>query len=220
MAESNRALSAFEHSNSDPYAWPRPDKRVVRYSLAHHGHRRNASSRALQHAGDEMRIRIGIRMLEGRQAQIFRNPQNLRPVALKIPRYPARHPPRCEGSLRLMAGRVCCRLRAAGRFVAALRASHASRISRDRMSGRIEARTGLRMMPTFPRSPLSFGTAGFPQYGWKAGLSGGAFPGVSRLKSAPDIRRPTAGLRPPFVHLVVDEISRTESGNRPDNDRH
>src|SRR4029077_1508367 len=29
-------------------------------------------------------------------------------------------------------------------------------------SGRIEARTGLRMMPTFPRSPLSFRTAGFP----------------------------------------------------------
>jgi hypothetical protein len=43
-------------------------------------------------------------------------------------------------------------------------------------SGRIEARTGLRMMPTSPRSPLSFRTAGFPQYGWKAGLSDGAFP--------------------------------------------
>src|ERR1019366_4175827 len=27
--------------------------------------------------------------------------------------------------------------------------------------GRIEVRTGLRMMPTFPRSPLSFRTAGF-----------------------------------------------------------
>src|SRR5262249_17493714 len=33
-------------------------------------------------------------------------------------------------------------------------------------SGRIEARTGLRMMPTFPRPSLSFRTAGFPQYGW------------------------------------------------------
>jgi hypothetical protein len=43
-------------------------------------------------------------------------------------------------------------------------------------SGRIEARTGLRMMPTFPRSPLSFRTAGFPQYGWKTGVSGGTFP--------------------------------------------
>src|SRR5271163_3733869 len=39
---------------------------------------------------------------------------------------------------------------------------------RDR-SGRIEARIGLRMMPTFPRSPLSFRTAGFPSVrlkGW------------------------------------------------------
>jgi integrase len=43
-------------------------------------------------------------------------------------------------------------------------------------SGGIEARTGLRMMPTSPRSPLSFRTAGFPQYGWKAGLSGETFP--------------------------------------------
>ena len=55
-------------------------------------------------------------------------------------------------------------------------------------SGRIEARTGLRMMPTSPRSPLSFRTAGFPQYGWKAGLSGGAFPSYSQLKPAPGIR--------------------------------
>ena len=43
-------------------------------------------------------------------------------------------------------------------------------------SGGIEARTGLRMMPTFPRSPLSFRTAGFPQYGWKAGVSDETFP--------------------------------------------
>ena len=38
------------------------------------------------------------------------------------------------------------------------------------------ARTGLRMMPTFPLPPLKFRTAGFPQYGCKAGLSDGAFP--------------------------------------------
>src|ERR1700751_678585 len=43
-------------------------------------------------------------------------------------------------------------------------------------SGRIEARTGLRMMPTSPRSPLSFRTAGSPQYGWKDGVSDGALP--------------------------------------------
>ena len=45
-------------------------------------------------------------------------------------------------------------------------------------SGRAMARTGLRMMPTFPSSPLSFRTAGFPRYGCKAGLSEGAFPRV------------------------------------------
>jgi hypothetical protein len=37
------------------------------------------------------------------------------------------------------------------------------------------ARTGLRMMPTFPSSPLKFRTAGFPQYGFKASLSDSAF---------------------------------------------
>jgi len=51
-------------------------------------------------------------------------------------------------------------------------------------SGRTMARTGLRMMPTFPSSPLRFRTVGFPQYGSKAGLSDGAFP---------------CGLRPSFA---------------------
>src|SRR3954447_17200821 len=74
-------------------------------------------------------------------------------------------------------------------------------------SGRIEARTGLRMMPTFPRSPLSFRTAGFPQYGWKAGLSGGAFPDRQRLKPAPGIRLLTAGLPSPFVHRSIKAVA-------------
>jgi len=62
------------------------------------------------------------------------------------------------------------------------RRRHLRRLSSTRLqgatpqSGRIEARTGLRMMPTSPRSPLSFRTAGFPQYGWKDGVSDGAFP--------------------------------------------
>jgi hypothetical protein len=73
-------------------------------------------------------------------------------------------------------------------------------------SGGIEARIGLRMMPTFPRSPLSFRTAGFPQYGWKAGLSGDAFPDDTQLKSAPDIRCMSAGLHSPFVPLVITAI--------------
>src|SRR5713226_7135891 len=44
------------------------------------------------------------------------------------------------------------------------------------MSGKAMARTGLRMMPTFPLPPLKFRTAGFPRYGFKAGLSDEAFP--------------------------------------------
>ena len=42
-------------------------------------------------------------------------------------------------------------------------------------SGRTMARIGLRMMPPFPWSPLSFRTVSFPQSGWKAGISGSAF---------------------------------------------
>jgi hypothetical protein len=83
-----------------------------------------------------------------------------------------------------------------------------------RWSGRIEARIGLRMMPTFPRSPLSFRTASFPQYGWKAGFPSGAFLGDQRLKPAPGIRRPPSSLHPPFVHLVVATVVRSESGLR------
>jgi hypothetical protein len=81
---------------------------------------------------------------------------------------------------------------------------------------RIEARIGLRMimMPTFPRSPLSFRTVSFPQYGWKAGFSGGAFLGDQRLKPAPGIRRPISSLRPPFVHLVITSIIPYCAGSR------
>jgi hypothetical protein len=54
-------------------------------------------------------------------------------------------------------------------------------------SGRTMARTGLRMMPTFPLSPLRFRTAGFPQYGSKAGISDRAFPKSRTVKPAPSI---------------------------------
>ena len=70
------------------------------------------------------------------------------------------------------------------------------------------------MMPTSPRSPLSFRTAGFPQYGWKVGMSGGAFPVGCQLKPAPGIRWPTSDLHPPFVHLVASSMHRSESGLR------
>jgi len=63
------------------------------------------------------------------------------------------------------------------------------------------ARTGLRMMPTSPSPPLKFRTVGFPQYGLKASLSGGAFPESSPLNLAPRIRGSTPGLPPPFAPL-------------------
>ena len=44
------------------------------------------------------------------------------------------------------------------------------------------------MMPTSPSPPLKFRTVGFPQYGYKASLSVGAFHRGSELKSTPDIR--------------------------------
>src|ERR1044071_4739942 len=47
------------------------------------------------------------------------------------------------------------------------------------------ARTGLRMMPTSPSSPLKFRTAGFPQYGFKAGVSDEAFPTDVLVKPVP-----------------------------------
>ena len=48
-----------------------------------------------------------------------------------------------------------------------------------------------RMMPTFPPSPLKFRRAGFPRYGFKAGLSGG--PSHVGSPSTPH------GLLPPFA---------------------
>ena len=52
-------------------------------------------------------------------------------------------------------------------------------------SGKAVARTGLRMMPTFPPPPLRFRTVGFPQYGSKASLSAWACPGGDEVKPTP-----------------------------------
>jgi len=54
------------------------------------------------------------------------------------------------------------------------------------------ARVGARrspVIPMFPRSPLSFRTVGFPQYGWKVGRSDSAFPRVAPVKPAPGMPR-------------------------------
>ena len=78
-------------------------------------------------------------------------------------------------------------------------------------SGRIEARIGLRMMPTFPRSPLRFRTASFPQYGSKAGLSDRAFPDLISIKLAPSVLVTGSGLHPSFVLSAAAWILRSES---------
>jgi len=49
------------------------------------------------------------------------------------------------------------------------------------------ARTGLRMMPTFPSPSLKFRTAGFPQYGFKASMSTEACHRGNELKPTPGI---------------------------------
>ena len=70
----------------------------------------------------------------------------------------------------------------------------------DVLPGRTMARIGLRMMPPFPSSPLSFRTAGFPQYGWKAGISDGACPFDYEFFAS-------CGLRPPFVPFAACNLS-------------
>ncbi len=62
------------------------------------------------------------------------------------------------------------------RFAAVLSCRALSSPTTCRLSGKAMARTGLRMMPTFPSPPLKFRTAGFPRYGFKAGISDKAFP--------------------------------------------
>src|SRR4029434_8450814 len=96
-----------------------------------------------------------------------------------------------------------------------LREHHArTHPSGHEQSSRIVARTGLRMMPTFPRSPLSFRTAGFPQYGWKVCMSDGTFLGSRRLSSLPAYATSTSSLSPSFVSADQLLNSSSESGNR------
>jgi hypothetical protein len=85
------------------------------------------------------------------------------------------------------------------------------------------ARSGLRMMPTFPSPSLKFRTVGFPQYGFKAGMSDGAFPfGTSpphsvclRLSCSPlasSISPYCAGERGALEHLRANGHCRSTPG--------
>ena len=66
------------------------------------------------------------------------------------------------------------------------------------------ARTGLRMMPTFPSPPLKSRTVGFPQYGFKASISDSAFLNVVSVKPAPGMPSPPFSLHPPFARLPLE----------------
>ena len=61
--------------------------------------------------------------------------------------------------------------------------------------GRAVARTGLRMMPTFPLLPLKFRRADLLRYGFKVGLSDDAFPSISEVFAS-------CGLHPSFVPIA------------------
>jgi hypothetical protein len=63
----------------------------------------------------------------------------------------------------------------------------------------MEVLNGLRMMPLFPPPPLKFRKVGFPDYGFKVGMSDGAFPSSLSLKPAPGIHDCFVGLHPSFA---------------------
>ena len=61
------------------------------------------------------------------------------------------------------------------------------------------ARTGLRMMPTFPSPSLKFRTVGFPQYGFKASMSDSACRPPAPVKPVPGIPGARERLQLPFA---------------------
>ena len=90
--------------------------------------------------------------------------------------------------------------------------------NRDRppQSSRMVARTGLRMMPTSPPSPLSFRTAGFPQYGWKMCMSDGTCLAAPRLSLLPACARERSVCHHPSCRraaLSIPALSLGESAN-------
>jgi len=85
------------------------------------------------------------------------------------------------------------------------RSSGINRFTPGALSGRTMARIGLRMMPPFPSSPLSFRTADFLQSGWKAGNFRRGLPVDCEFRS-----RRTVCLRPSCTSLP-SSMPRSES---------
>ena len=80
-----------------------------------------------------------------------------------------------------------------------------------RLSGRTMARSGLRMMPTFPSSPLRFRTAGFLRTAPKLAYQTGPSLITRRLSLLPAYPLHDAGSPPSFVLSAAVCIPRTES---------
>jgi hypothetical protein len=77
------------------------------------------------------------------------------------------------------------------------------------------ARTGLRMMPTFPSPPPKFRTAGFPRYGYKASMSDGTFLNRNPVKLTPSIPAPSSSLSPPFARFQSAKTARLSVPTSP-----
>jgi hypothetical protein len=88
-----------------------------------------------------------------------------------------------------------------GRGYSAPWAHTSPRAARPPRSGRAMARTGLRMMPTFPSPSLKFRTVSFPQYGLKASLSDRACLVDATVKPVPGVPAPSASLPRPFARF-------------------
>ena len=73
------------------------------------------------------------------------------------------------------------------------------------------ARIGLRMMPTFPSSPLKFRTVGFPQYGFKASMSDRACRNRPFVKPLPGIRSSWSRWHRSFVRVPDRVLPGSES---------
>jgi hypothetical protein len=108
---------------------------------------------------------------------------------------------------------ICCASRVASpNLMSAFALRH--NLSSDRLcirSSRTMARTGLRMLPTFPSPPLKSRTADFPQYGFKASISDGACRYSDSVKPAPSIPAPPFRLHPSFARSDYEEVACSES---------
>ncbi len=73
------------------------------------------------------------------------------------------------------------------------------------------------MMPTLPPPPLKFRTAGFPQYGFKAGVSDGAFPFGANPSRQPVCLRPSCSpLAASYTPYCAGHVARLSTTVRAD----